>query len=123
MMKKMKDNMFLIKAAVCAALLLLLCTMVYIWNDDQNTTTKTQTERSTNANADEKTILTLDLEYTGKKVNTNHSGRFGISETNVYYDKKTCLAYIEAPFDSSPIPLMKDKNTQYVWNKTKKSLE
>lgn len=108
--------MFLIKAAVCAALLLLLCTIVYIWNDDQNTTTKTQTERNT-------TILTLDLEYTGKKVNTNNPGRFGISETNVYYDKKTCLAYIRSTYDNFPIPLMKDKNTQYVWNKTKKSLE
>lgn len=111
----MENNMFLVRnAIICASLLLLLCTMVYIWNDDQNATTKTQTERNT-------TILTLDLEYTGKKVNTNHLGRFdGIS---VYYDKKTCLAYIESTYDNLPIPLMKDKNTQYVWNKTKKSLE
>lgn len=117
----MKNDMSSIKVAICASLILLLCTMAYIWNDGQNATTKTQTERSTNANADEKTILTLDLEYTGKKVNTNHLGRFdGIS---VYYDKKTCLAYIESTYDNLPIPLMKDKNTQYVWNKTKKSLE
>ena len=121
----MKDNMFLIKAAVCAALLLLLCTIVYIWNDDQNTTTKTQTERKTTAIADEKTILTFDLEDTGKKVNMNKPGRFGFETTKikVYYDKKTCLVYIGSIYDDLPIPLMKDKNTQYVWNKTKKSLE
>lgn len=112
-----------IRVAICASLLLLLCTMVYIWNDDQNTTTKNQTERNTNAIADEETILTFDLEDTGKKVNMNKPGRFGTTKIKVYYDKKTCLVYIGSSYDDLPVPLMKDKNTQYVWNKTKKSLE
>lgn len=84
---------------------------------------KNQTERNTNAIADEETILTFDLEDTGKKVNMNKPGRFGTTKIKVYYDKKTCLVYIGSIYDDLPVPLMKDKNTQYVWNKTKKSLE